>query len=65
VTTLVACIPLALRYHRGGQMSEATLGAKGEVPDAEPGGVVDLVPPATVNAGSDADQAQIRRSASA
>jgi hypothetical protein len=62
---LVACIPLALRYHRGGQMSEATLGAKGEVPDAEPGAVVDLTPLASVNAGFDADHAQIRRAGSA
>jgi MFS family permease len=62
VATLAACIPLALRYHRGGQMSEATLGAKSEESGTERGEVVDLAPGPDVNAGFDADHVQIRRS---
>jgi len=59
VATLAACIPLALRYHRGGQMSQATLGVKAEVPDAEPGEVVDFAPRTRVDADSEVGQAQV------
>jgi hypothetical protein len=44
---LLACIPLALRYHRGAQMSESTLGLSADTSGAEAGGVVEVAPRAT------------------
>jgi MFS family permease len=44
VATLAACIPLALKYYRRGQMSEAPLRLTDDVPDAEPGEVVNFAP---------------------
>jgi MFS family permease len=60
VATLAACIPLALRYRQGGRMSEATLGVKLEISDAEPGEVVDFAPQPIIDARSRGDQARIR-----
>jgi MFS family permease len=64
VATLAACIPLALRYHRGGQMSASTLRVSIGVSDAEPGEVVDFSPRPVVDPG-EMDGAQIRRTGTA
>jgi hypothetical protein len=55
VATPAACVPIALRYRRGGRMSEATLAVKLEISDAEPGEAVDFAPRPLE------DQGQIRR----
>jgi MFS family permease len=65
VATLGACIPLALMYHRGGQMSESTAGIRADIPDAEPGEVVDFAPRPVVDISSEIDQVPIRRASSA
>jgi hypothetical protein len=43
VATLAACIPLAFRYRRD-HSSEAVSAGEEELPDAEPGEVVDFAP---------------------
>jgi MFS family permease len=60
VATLAACIPLALRYRRE-HMPRADLSVNAEVPDAEPGDVVDFAPRLLLDSGSGGDQAQARR----
>ena len=64
VATLAACVPLAVRYW-GGRMSEPTVAVKPEVPDAEPGEVVDFAPRPIVDARFEEVQAPIPRVGSA
>ncbi len=64
VATLAACIPLALRYRRG-HMPGSTLAVTSEVPDAEPGEVVDFAPRPTIDGPPEEDRVQIRRVAGA
>jgi hypothetical protein len=59
VATVAACVPLALRYW--GRTSESTPDVRPEIPDAEPGEVVDFAPRAIIVAGSEVAQTQIRR----
>ena len=60
VATLAACVPLALRYW-GARASETTGVVASEVPDAEPGEVVDFAPRPIFDARPDKDQVRIRR----
>jgi MFS family permease len=65
VATLLACIPLALRYHRGGQMSESTLGVRAGISVAEPGEVVDFAPRPAIDALPERDRVEIRQAGTA
>jgi hypothetical protein len=60
VATLAACIPLALRYRRE-QLPLAHPAVSAEVPDAEPGDVVDFAPRLILGSGSGDDVVQARR----
>jgi MFS family permease len=54
VATLLACAPLALRYcRRGGRTARPTLEMAAEIPDAEPGEVVDFSPRPIVDVSPD------------
>ena len=64
VATLAACIPLALRY-RHQRTPHANPAVSAEVPDAEPGDVVDFAPRLILDSGSGDDQAQTRRAETA
>ena len=65
VATLAACVPLALRYW-GGRVPASNSAVTSEVPDAEPGEVVDFAPRPVIDARSAEDQVvQIRRIGSA
>jgi MFS family permease len=63
VATLAACVPLALRYVR--RQGGPRLVVESEVPDAEPGEVVDFTPRPLVNARTEESQAPYRRAGSA
>jgi MFS family permease len=65
VATLAACIPLALRYRRGGRMSESTAEVAVTSSGSEPGEVVDFAPRTVVDTRVGTDQAHIRRAGSA
>lgn len=62
--TLAACLPLALRYGRRHD-SGAIVAVESEVPDAEPGEVVDFAPRPLVDAGSEGTQASYRQTGTA
>jgi MFS family permease len=60
VATLAACAPLALRYGRG-HLAEPRSVVASEVPDAEPGEVIDFGPGPVVDPSPEVDRGQMRR----
>ncbi|HEY4702959.1 MAG TPA: hypothetical protein VIH64_13770, partial [Streptosporangiaceae bacterium] len=64
VATLAACIPLALRYSRRGEV-RATEAVLMEQPDAEPGEVVDFAPGPLIDSRREQVQPPLRGAGSA